>query len=398
MRARRLARADRAPTQLDVALRLVRSRPGSTCGRSWRGSTSPCSPRTANARPGGRRARGLDRARAPRVSAPSSEARIARARGGRALLRRPRGLRRPHDPVPHAHPPEEGVPMNASPLLRTGDDEEIAPGVHVVPDRQVNLVPNVGIVVGDDAVLVVDTGMGPASGRLALEAARRLGGDRPLPDATTSTPSTASAPSPSQARRRSSTTGRRPRSSRRTAGVHRDVQRVRTRGRGAPGRRRDRPAAPDVRGDVTLDLGNRTVELREFGGAHTTATRSSSFRPRGSCSRATSSRIVSSPSSSATSPTLPAWIETRPAGGAGHGHRGARARRGRRARADPVAARLPGRGPGRCRRASGEGRTSRRSPPRWGRRSGRATTPGTTPSGSTSRSATSPRGDRLAGC
>ncbi len=71
--------------------------------------------------------------------------------------------------------------MNASPLLlQTGAEQEIAPGVHVVPDRRVNLVPNVGIVLGDDAVLVVDTGMGPANGRLSLEAARRLGGDRRL--------------------------------------------------------------------------------------------------------------------------------------------------------------------------------------------------------------------------
>jgi glyoxylase-like metal-dependent hydrolase (beta-lactamase superfamily II) len=71
--------------------------------------------------------------------------------------------------------------MNASPLLlQTGAEQEIAPGVHVVPDRRVNLVPNVGIVRGDDATLVIDTGMGPANGRLALEAARRLGGDRRL--------------------------------------------------------------------------------------------------------------------------------------------------------------------------------------------------------------------------
>lgn len=65
-------------------------------------------------------------------------------------------------------------------LLETGNEQEIAPGVHVVPDRRVNLVPNVGIVLGDAAALVVDTGMGPANGRLALDAARRLAGDRRL--------------------------------------------------------------------------------------------------------------------------------------------------------------------------------------------------------------------------
>lgn len=71
--------------------------------------------------------------------------------------------------------------MNASSLLvQPGTEQEIAPGVHVIPDRRVNLVPNVGIVVGDDGVLVVDTGMGPANGRVVLETARRLGGDRPV--------------------------------------------------------------------------------------------------------------------------------------------------------------------------------------------------------------------------
>lgn len=71
--------------------------------------------------------------------------------------------------------------MNASSLLlQPGTEQEIAPGVHVIPDRRVNLIPNVGIVVGDDGVLVVDTGMGPANGRVVLDAARRLGGDRRL--------------------------------------------------------------------------------------------------------------------------------------------------------------------------------------------------------------------------
>jgi glyoxylase-like metal-dependent hydrolase (beta-lactamase superfamily II) len=71
--------------------------------------------------------------------------------------------------------------MTASALLIQPDTvQEIAPGVHVIPDRRVNLLPNVGIVEGDDAVLVVDTGMGPANGQRVLEAAQRIGGDRPL--------------------------------------------------------------------------------------------------------------------------------------------------------------------------------------------------------------------------
>ena len=57
---------------------------------------------------------------------------------------------------------------------------EIADGVWVIPDRRVPLVPNVGIVLGDAAALVVDTGMGPANGRLVHEAARSKAGDRRL--------------------------------------------------------------------------------------------------------------------------------------------------------------------------------------------------------------------------
>jgi glyoxylase-like metal-dependent hydrolase (beta-lactamase superfamily II) len=49
----------------------------------------------------------------------------------------------------------------------------------VIPDGRVPLVPNIGIVVGDRAALVVDTGMGPRNGRRVLERARELT-DRPL--------------------------------------------------------------------------------------------------------------------------------------------------------------------------------------------------------------------------
>lgn len=57
---------------------------------------------------------------------------------------------------------------------------EIADGVFVIPDRRVPLVPNIGIVLGADAALVVDTGMGPANGRKVLEAAKRVAGSRRL--------------------------------------------------------------------------------------------------------------------------------------------------------------------------------------------------------------------------
>jgi glyoxylase-like metal-dependent hydrolase (beta-lactamase superfamily II) len=57
---------------------------------------------------------------------------------------------------------------------------EISDGVWVIPDRGVPLVPNIGVVLGDDAALVVDTGIGPANGARALEAARTKAGARRL--------------------------------------------------------------------------------------------------------------------------------------------------------------------------------------------------------------------------
>jgi glyoxylase-like metal-dependent hydrolase (beta-lactamase superfamily II) len=58
--------------------------------------------------------------------------------------------------------------------------KEIAPGIHVIGDRRVPLVPNIGIVLGSEAALVIDTGMGPANGKTVLEEAKRLAGKRRL--------------------------------------------------------------------------------------------------------------------------------------------------------------------------------------------------------------------------
>jgi len=57
---------------------------------------------------------------------------------------------------------------------------EIARDVFVIGDRRVPLVPNIGIVLGAEAALVVDTGMGPANGAKVLEVAERLAGSRRL--------------------------------------------------------------------------------------------------------------------------------------------------------------------------------------------------------------------------
>jgi glyoxylase-like metal-dependent hydrolase (beta-lactamase superfamily II) len=62
---------------------------------------------------------------------------------------------------------------------------EIADGVWVIPDQRVPLVPNVGIVLGEERALVVDVGMGPQNGRRVLTAAQELAGTRPLVVTTT---------------------------------------------------------------------------------------------------------------------------------------------------------------------------------------------------------------------
>jgi glyoxylase-like metal-dependent hydrolase (beta-lactamase superfamily II) len=74
----------------------------------------------------------------------------------------------------------EEAPNQPAPEVDASRIEEIAEGVWVIPDRRVPLVPNIGIVVGDDAVLVVDSGMGPRNGARVLDAARAKAGDRRL--------------------------------------------------------------------------------------------------------------------------------------------------------------------------------------------------------------------------
>lgn len=66
-----------------------------------------------------------------------------------------------------------------APLI-TNAPSEIAEQVFVIPDGGVPLVPNVGIVVGSRAALVVDTGMGPRNGQTVRRHAAELAGDRRL--------------------------------------------------------------------------------------------------------------------------------------------------------------------------------------------------------------------------
>src|SRR4030088_790886 len=79
---------------------------------------------------------------------------------------------------------ENQAPMSSEetrqPPVVTGRPIEIASGVFVIPDGGVELVPNVGVIVGDRAALVVDTGLGPRNGAIVRAIAENLAGDRPL--------------------------------------------------------------------------------------------------------------------------------------------------------------------------------------------------------------------------
>ena len=66
------------------------------------------------------------------------------------------------------------------PLVRIEGLRQISPRVHIIPDNSVPAVPNVGYIVGDSAVLVIDTGMGPRNGAAVHEVAKKLAGSKAL--------------------------------------------------------------------------------------------------------------------------------------------------------------------------------------------------------------------------
>jgi glyoxylase-like metal-dependent hydrolase (beta-lactamase superfamily II) len=74
----------------------------------------------------------------------------------------------------------ENLEQVSPPPIVRGGAVEVSDGVFVIPDERVPLVPNVGIVIGGHAALVIDTGMGRRSAEHVLQAVKELAGDRPL--------------------------------------------------------------------------------------------------------------------------------------------------------------------------------------------------------------------------
>jgi len=75
-------------------------------------------------------------------------------------------------------PAQQAAPL--APLVKPDALMGISQHVQVIPDNSVPLVPNVGYIIGDKAVLVIDTGLGPRNGEAVFSVAQKLAGSRPI--------------------------------------------------------------------------------------------------------------------------------------------------------------------------------------------------------------------------
>jgi glyoxylase-like metal-dependent hydrolase (beta-lactamase superfamily II) len=66
------------------------------------------------------------------------------------------------------------------PMVLAGTTQKVSAHVFVIPDRSTPLVPNVGVIVGSKAALVVDTGLGEKNGAVVLAEARKAAPGRAL--------------------------------------------------------------------------------------------------------------------------------------------------------------------------------------------------------------------------
>jgi len=68
----------------------------------------------------------------------------------------------------------------SEPIVEIAEVAELARDLVVIPNRRVELVPNIGVVGGTDSVLVIDTGMGPGNAAKVLEFAADYASGRKL--------------------------------------------------------------------------------------------------------------------------------------------------------------------------------------------------------------------------
>jgi len=69
---------------------------------------------------------------------------------------------------------QDHQPLTTGYLLEEHAVKKVSDHVYVIPSRGRGAVPNVGIIVGSRATLVVDTGMGPRSGEIIVREVQRL--------------------------------------------------------------------------------------------------------------------------------------------------------------------------------------------------------------------------------
>lgn len=69
---------------------------------------------------------------------------------------------------------------NTGPIIQANTAVKISEHVYVIPDNSVPGVPNVGIIVGDEATLIIDTGLGYKNGLIVFEEAKKISGNNPL--------------------------------------------------------------------------------------------------------------------------------------------------------------------------------------------------------------------------
>jgi hypothetical protein len=68
----------------------------------------------------------------------------------------------------------QAPPQGPVPLQKEGTTLKLSEHVYVIPDFKVGMVPNVGIVVGSRATLVVDPGMGLPNGKVVLREVQKV--------------------------------------------------------------------------------------------------------------------------------------------------------------------------------------------------------------------------------
>lgn len=86
---------------------------------------------------------------------------------------------------PLAGPPVAPAEPAPSVLVREGVTERLTHHVWAIPDGSGPGVPNVGIIVGEEAVMVVDTGMGPRNGETILREVDKIAAGKPIYIVTT---------------------------------------------------------------------------------------------------------------------------------------------------------------------------------------------------------------------